>query len=417
MKRIISLILISAFVFLFVGCDIDFNIFNIFSKEPELVMGTYYLPYESEYDPISITFFENGMCTIDFSNEKKEPYHEKYWVENDKVYLDIGAAPKVHVFTITENALIFDKKLSTANLWDTMAHRGPVVYFLSGVSQEKILATVTMVAEGMEALPNVEKIYGKYEIGNRYNDNKHDMYAFLVEVDKKGGSNSEKILGTECTFSYQEGRKVLIYTQGMVLTLNEAFDRELITLDIIKELYEYHKDCSIQHSFDEGAIVQSSDGEIILYTCRICQATKTASLPKNFSFSLTWGFDGYYDSETGHLETGYNYDLGEKCETTLILDHNELMNIYRILYNGGFLKIKKGFMASNQLVSPSYSIKFSYTIDGETVSFSIGGASYLSYTEWEVHPEFAYAYFTVINEYIKSSDEYKALPPNQNIYY
>jgi hypothetical protein len=80
------------------------------------------------------------------------------------------------------------------------------------------------------------------------------------------------------------------------------------------------------------------------------------------------------------------------------------------------LDIKEGFMASNQFIVPSYSIEFSYTVDGETVSFSISGASYLSYTEWEEHPEFAYAYFTVINEYITSSDEYKALPPNQNMY-
>ena len=403
-------------MFSLVGCDIDFNINEFFNKEPKLVMGTYYLPYESEYDPTSISFFENGTCTIDFASEKKESYHQNYWVENGKVYLDIDTAPKVHVFTITENALIFDKALSTANLWDTMAYRGPVVYFLSGVSQEDILSTVTMASEGMDTLPRIERIYGKYEIGNRYNDKKNDMYAFCVEIDKEGVSNSEKILGTEYTFTYQEGRRVLVYTQGMVLSLNEAFDRELITLDIIKELYEFHKDCSIQHNYDEGAVVQTSEGEIILYTCRVCQDTKTVSLPKDFSFRLTWGFDGYYDSETGHLESGYNYDLGQKCETTLILDHNELMNVYRILYNGGLLEIKEGFMASNQFVVPSYSIDFGYTVDGETVSFSIVGTSYLSYSKWEEHPEFAYAYFTVINEYIKSSDEYKALPPNQNVY-
>ena len=416
MKRTISLILIFIFMFSLVGCDIDFITNKNSNKEPQLVMGTYYLPYESEYDPISITFFENGTCTIDFASEKKEPYHQNYWVENGKVYLDIDTAPKVHVFTITENALIFDKALSTANLWDTMAYRGPVVYFLSGVSQEEIFSTVTMVAEGIDTLPSIERIYGKYEIGNKYNDKKNDMYAFCVAIDKEGIPNSEKILGTEYTFTYKEGRKVLIYTQGMVLSLNEAFDRELITLEIIEELYEFHKDCSIQHNYDEGAVVQSADGEMILYTCRVCQDTKTASLPKDFSFSLSWGFDGYYDSKTGHLESGYNYDLGQKCETTLILDHNELMNVYRILYNGGFLDIKEGFMASNQFIVPSYSIEFSYTVDGETVSFSISGASYLSYTEWEEHPEFAYAYFTVINEYITSSDEYKALPPNQNMY-
>ena len=78
--------------------------------------------------------------------------------------------------------------------------------------------------------------------------------------------------------------------------------------------------------------------------------------------------------------------------------------------------IKNNISVSNQFPSPSYTIKISYTVNGETVEFKIYGASYISYSEWSVYPEFGYAYYKVIDDYIISSEEYKELPPNQNLY-
>ena len=93
------------------------------------------------------------------------------------------------------------------------------------------------------------------------------------------------------------------------------------------------------------------------------------------------------------------------------------MNIYRILYNGNLTKIKGDFEATEQFVVPSYTIKISYTIGEEMVEFEIYGASYVSYSEWLVYPEFCYAYEKVVKEFILDSEEYKSMPPNQNIYY
>ena len=239
----------------------------------------------------------------------------------------------------------------------------------------------------------------------------------LVAGDEGASAWSEKIIGTDYTFTYPNNAEILIVTQGRVININNALDKKYVTLEEISGLYKMHSDCSIAHSYDEGVVTQIDGEEIILYTCFSCGDTKTVSLPNDFSFSLTWGFDGEYDSTTGHLVTGYNYDLNKKCETTLLFDHDELMNIYRILYNGGLFEIKESFRASDQLVEPSYSIYISYSVGGEAVSFSIGGASYLSYTEWEVHSDLCYAYNKVISEFIKSSEEYKALPPNQKVYY
>ena len=174
--------------------------------------------------------------------------------------------------------------------------------------------------------------------------------------------------------------------------------------------------CQIEHSYDDGVITTLSEKEVILYTCRVCNDTKTVDLPKDFAFSVTWGFDGKYNSQTGHLENGYNYQLGTKCETTLILEHRELMNIYRLLYNANFTQIEEDFFASDIDVDPSYNIKFSYFVDGKTTGFTIKGASPLnSYTEWELYPEFGYAHEKIV-DFITNTEEYKSLPPNTNAY-
>ena len=139
-------------------------------------------------------------------------------------------------------------------------------------------------------------------------------------------------------------------------------------------------------------------------------------MPNDFAFSLTWGFDGKYDSQTGHLENGYNYQLDADCETTLVLTQEELMNVYRLLYNANAFTIKENLIVGNTSWMPSYMIFISYSVGGETVNFSIDGeydAYY--YSDWDVHPEFGYAYYKIV-EFIKSTEEYKALPPNTNAY-
>lgn len=170
--------------------------------------------------------------------------------------------------------------------------------------------------------------------------------------------------------------------------------------------------CDIPHCYDEGVIAEDA----ILYTCDACGGTKTVEMPNGFAFSLTWGFDGAYDSKTGLLKNGYNYQLGVDCETTLILTREELMDIYRLLYNANAFDIKGDFTVSEILGHPSYRVKFSYSMNGETVSFIIDGETFVrDYTDWQVNQAFGYAYYQIV-DFIKSTEEYKALPPNTNIY-
>ncbi len=187
------------------------------------------------------------------------------------------------------------------------------------------------------------------------------------------------------------------------------------------ELNEKHNTCSKDHSYDDGIVIlpleQTPDdvGEI-LYTCNTCGHIQTIGIPQMFSFTCTFGFDGYYNSETGELRNGYNHDLDVECKTTLFLEQEELLNIYRIFLNGKLFDIKQNFSVGEDLIEPSYTIKISYVINGETVNFKIWGASYISYKEWESHSLFGNAYYKVLNDFIFNREEYKSLPPNQNLY-
>ena len=73
-------------------------------------------------------------------------------------------------------------------------------------------------------------------------------------------------------------------------------------------------------------------------------------------------------------------------------------------------------MVSNQFVEPSYKpfIKIEYNNFSKLVKFSNG--SYIKVDEWYYYQEFGEVYYKIVNEYIKSSEEFKSLPPNQNLY-
>ena len=374
----------------------------------------YYLPYDGRH--VSIALNEDGKCTVKASVEGEEDYRCNYWIQDDKLYMDIETGSKVHVFSMLENALVLDCELTTANLWHTMASMGPVVYFLPGVTIEEQLGTIAMAEKGWQQIPQVN-ICATYEVPAVYSDDTYTTYAFTAQY-APDVPWSETVLGTDYTLAYTETSEIMIYSFGKLMTVNEAMDRGYLPSDILENLHRDYHDCSIAHSYDQGVIGAGAIGEEeILYTCIVCHDTKTVPLPDTFAFRLTYRFDLTYDSETGELTNGYNYDQDTKCETTLLLDHHDLMNIYRIFYNGNAFEIQEDFFATEMWAQPSYQIKFSYTADGDTTSFVISNASHVTYSEWQVHAAFCYAYEEVVQKYICGSDAFASMPPNQNVYY
>ena len=138
-------------------------------------------------------------------------------------------------------------------------------------------------------------------------------------------------------------------------------------------------------------------------------------MPEDFSFSLTFDFDGYYDSKSGVLKNGYNYDLNRECETTLIFTEEELQEIYSIFLEGSIDRWEEE-LTVNKSIPPSYVIEITFTANSQTEKVKIYGASHIGLDEWETGVRLGKAYFRIGDEYIKNTEEYKSLPPNQNWY-
>ena len=138
-------------------------------------------------------------------------------------------------------------------------------------------------------------------------------------------------------------------------------------------------------------------------------------MPEDFSFSLTFDFDGYYDSKSGVLKNGYNYDLNRECETTLIFTEEELQEIYSIFLEGSIDRWEEE-LTVNKSIPPSYVIEITFTANSQTEKVKIYGASHIGLDEWETGVRLGKAYYRIVDEYIKNTEEYKSLPPNRNWY-
>lgn len=382
-------------------------------------LGTYYLPYSSKYDPIALRFDENNMMHYIFEDENNKLESCKYDIIDGYIYIYIGKyeTEKYHVFEITNYGIVLDSKKTTANLWDNNIYSGEeVIFYLEGATKELIISSTYQFANELSELPKIEKIYESYEI------NGNDAYAVMMDEATTAVEWSEKIIGTDYTFTYNDGSEILIYYNGAFYGLNRAYNRGYISEVDLAYLNKNHHNCEIAHSYDQGLVVLPEeqtlgDVGVILYTCTICGDTETVGIPQDFSFAFTFGFDGYYNSLTGELKNGYNYDLGVECKTTLNLTQEQLLDVYRIFYNGNINNYQDGIRASEDLMEPSFTIKITYSINYEEYNFNIYGATGVHYmSDWDEGYDFGYAYKKVLNEFIYISEEYKSLPPNQNMY-
>ena len=88
---------------------------------------------------------------------------------------------------------------------------------MPGITESEIIATVVMSQRGLEALPVVEKLYGKYE--GVFNRVPCEFYVFRMAGNATKSQWSNKILGTPYTFTYNNEEEILVFLQGRILVL------------------------------------------------------------------------------------------------------------------------------------------------------------------------------------------------------
>ncbi len=157
-------------------------------------------------------------------------------------------------------------------------------------------------------------------------------------------------------------------------------------------------------------------GCLALAGCDSNMSSLPRKMPDNFAFSLTFDYVGSYDSKTGVLKNGYNYDLACECETILKFSEEEMQEIYEIFRESFIDRRQNELTVSEKGIVPSYDIKISITAGKISKSITIYGATSITVDEWNNSKSLGEAYYKIVDDYIKASNEFKALPENQNWY-
>lgn len=150
-----------------------------------------------------------------------------------------------------------------------------------------------------------------------------------------------------------------------------------------------------------------------------CDSNRTSlprKMPDNFAFSLTFSYSGSYDSKTGVLKNGYNFDLNCDCETILKFSEEEMKEIYEIFRESFIDRRQKELTVSDNLVKPSHDIKISIIAGTISKNITIHGATSITVDEWKNSKSLGEAYYKIVDDYIMASNEFKSLPENQVFY-
>ena len=135
-------------------------------------------------------------------------------------------------------------------------------------------------------------------------------------------------------------------------------------------------------------------------------------MPENFKFYVEWGYSGsFYDSFSGTLKKAY----GES--TKYIMSEDELKNVYALIRD---MKIERyddelhelEFQQADPCMDIRLSVcagKISKTVEAQDVWNLSGGKSLRCKRFFET--------VSKIVAILESTDEWKSLPPDPNVYY
>lgn len=136
------------------------------------------------------------------------------------------------------------------------------------------------------------------------------VVPYLIDSFADDALGGETINGIN--FHYRDSRRIEVYYAGRSYTLQEAVDKNLLTLENLIDIAKIqNENCKLGHSWNEGQLTQvPGGGEDMLYTCLVCGETTSERVNNGNVYSLTL---------TGAVEYVIEDITGEYAENSLIM--------------------------------------------------------------------------------------------------
>lgn len=167
------------------------------------------------------------------------------------------------------------------------------------------------------------------------------VVPFLIDMFADSALWGEKV--GEISFHYRDSRRIEVYYDNEIYTLQQAFENGLLTYENLIAIAKIqNENCKLGHSWDKGYFdYKVSTGEkYFVQTCLVCCETKSELVEDvvddlivtdvNFHYVET----GYYD-----IETSYNLIYSKNDLTRYYENNKDKYNLENNIYATRFLEV------------------------------------------------------------------------------
>lgn len=293
-------------------------------------------------------YFKEANSLEEFKDNDGAEYRFVYSTgvkEDDKVVFNI-----VTFYRYDMTTLKYENKSFEYNTVIKLRHKSEAplshLYILEEENLDDLIISAYLEKYPTPNEVKVEKIY------KQINKNDKVIVPFLIN------SFADSVLWDEVIanirFYYRDSRKIEVYYDNQIYSLQDAYDNELLTQSDLIDIAKIHNDnCKFGHSWNDGVLQQIPGGdEEIIYTCLVCNHVKSESV----SNIITVNDVKYHYVETHYANIENDYEI---IYSTMDLrkyyeNNKENYNLERNDYHNGFLDVcdlyDDSFFANNALV-------------------------------------------------------------------
>lgn len=208
------------------------------------------------------------------------------------------------------------------------------------------------------------------------------VVPFLIDMFADDVLGIEQV--NDIHFYYRDSRRIEVYYDNEIYTLQQAFDNGLLTPENLIDIAKIqNENCKLGHSWDKGHFdheVPSGD-KYYVQNCLVCGETKS-ELVEDVVDNLTVTDINFHYVETGYceLETSYNLIYSKNDLTRYYENNKEKYNLENNIYATRFLEVCDSYTSTffednvliliptsigntaNELVVTSYQVNGEYLI-------------------------------------------------------